>query len=203
MQLELKRLLNYFYPKSILDIGANLGQFRRLAKTYFQDSEIFSIEANPLCEPTLKENFPNEYKICLLGAENYCNKKFFILKTDPTCTGNSVYRENSHHYVDENVAEVYYNQYTLDSLNLPAYDLIKLDTQGSELDIIKGGLVTCSKAKGLLIEVQYEVNNIGAPLQEQVESFLATINFKPVDVLNETNYSWIRQRDVLYINQSL
>jgi FkbM family methyltransferase len=43
--------------------------------------------------------------------------------------------------------------YKLDDVVVGNYDLIKVDTQGSELDIIQGGINTFTNAKVVICEV--------------------------------------------------
>lgn len=197
MDLKLYKIKKYFLPERILDIGANKGQFRVIAKKEFPNAEFFSIEANPNCAQALEYNFKKEYKICLLGEVEKKNVPFYCLKQDITCTGNSVYKEDSYHYNEENTYIEYLDQYTLDSLNLERFDLIKMDTQGSELDIIKGGIELCKKAKGLLLEVQTEQNNINASLKPEVNRYLESLGFFEKEELEFHTRS--KQQDILYI----
>jgi len=51
--MNLSPINDYFLPSSILDIGANVGQFRTQAQEFWPDSYIFSIEASDACEEHL------------------------------------------------------------------------------------------------------------------------------------------------------
>ena len=51
--MNLPLVEKYLKPNSILDIGANVGQFYHAAKKVFPEAFIFSIEGNILCERIL------------------------------------------------------------------------------------------------------------------------------------------------------
>ena len=61
-------------------------------------------------------------------------------------------------------------------------DFLKLDTQGSELDILRGGPVTVSKALGLKVEVEFLELYKGQPLFADVDRFLRASGFELVDL---------------------
>ena len=56
--------------------------------------------------------------------------------------------------------------------NFPLPDLVKIDVQGSELDIIKGGLDVINNAKYLIVELQDVQYNRGAPMAHETIQFL-------------------------------
>lgn len=157
--MNLSKITQYFYPYRILDIGANVGQFHLLCKQYFPTSYIFSIEASNECESYLKQ-ITNQYYIGLL-AKDKSDYNFYSLKNNPINTGNSIYKELTEHYLDSNLEIINKKGIRLDDLfELESeFDLIKIDTQGSELDIILGGIQLCRKAKGILLEAKELANN--------------------------------------------
>jgi hypothetical protein len=57
------------------------------------------------------------------------------------------------------------------------FELIKLDTQGSELDILRGGKNTVSKSSAVILEVAYVEYNLGSPLAEEVIDYMKSIEF--------------------------
>jgi len=59
-----------------------------------------------------------------------------------------------------------------------------MDVQGSELDIIKGGLDIIKKTKFLLLELQIFEYNKDAPMLSEVLTFLKKINFDLVDIFD-------------------
>lgn len=199
--MNLAKVADYFYPYRILDIGANIGQFHEIAKQVFPQSYIFSIEASKDCEPYLMQLTENYY-IGLLAKDN-ATYDYYSRKDASTGTGNSIYRELTPFYSDENLEVIKEVGIRLDDLFTKdsEFDLIKLDTQGSELDIISGGMELVSKAKGLLLEVSITQYNEGAPLYNEVISYMDNIGFKPVAILDESRNHGSHQQDILFTKQ--
>jgi FkbM family methyltransferase len=198
--MNLYKILDYFPPHRILDIGANIGQFHLEAKHTFPDSFIFSIEASTECESHLKQITENYY-MGLLAKDND-EYDFFSIKNNPINTGNSIYRELTHFYSDDQLKIIRKKGIKLDDLfdNDSEFDLIKIDTQGSELDIISGGFELCSKAKGILLEVSLTQYNENAPLYDEVIRFMNDLGFVKTDILDEARNHGSHQQDILFIN---
>lgn len=201
--MNLRPVTNYFYPYRILDIGANVGQFHRECKSIFNDSFIFSIEASSECEESLKQITENYY-IGLLAKDSK-EYNYYKRKNDPTSTGNSIYKELTHFFSDDQLDIIKTTGIKLDDLfdDESEFDLIKIDTQGSELDIIEGGLNLCSKAKGILLEVSLTQYNENAPLYDEVIAYMESIGFKKTQVLDEARNHGSHQQDILFINGKL
>ena len=84
------------------------------------------------------------------------------------------------------------------------FDLIKIDVQGSELDIIKGGLELIKKSKGILMEVSLIEYNENAPTKDFVYEFMDKLGFIPVEVIGDINHPityQLIQQDILFIKK--
>ncbi len=134
--MNLRAITNYFYPYRILDIGANVGQFHRECKAIFNDSYIFSIEASAECESSLQQITENYY-IGLLAKDN-TDYTFYKRKNDPTSTGNSIYKELTHFFSDDQLDIIKTTGIKLDDLfeSDSEFDLIKIDITGQRLEQI-------------------------------------------------------------------
>lgn len=188
-----------FYPDKILDIGANMGQWFSLIKTVYPKSEVLSIEANPYNFENIYSVNPNS-KIMLLGKEEG-EADLFLSNAHAHCGGASVYQEASPYYSESK--KVTLPVKTLDSLG-ERFDLIKLDTQGSELDIIKGGLETVVGCSFLQIELGVLKYNKGAPLAAEITSYLNEIGFYFCEIL--AHFYWgdrLSHYDALFVNKRL
>lgn len=169
---------------NILDIGAHQGEFSTLCKSIWAEAYILMIEGNKNCKSFL-ENLPFDYRIALLSD---CDKEltFYVNKENPTCTGSSYYKELSEPY--EDCFEFKVNSTTLDKTlkNFKKkFDLIKLDTQGSEIDIIKGGLKTVESASYIIMEASKIPYNTDAPLFDEVIDYMSSIGFSNFEVIDE------------------
>ena len=199
---ELKKtLLKDFSPKKILDIGAYKGEWTRNAKKIFFDSSFFLIEANKDLEDFLKLTGEN-YKISVLGSENNKMINYFKCKNFPHPTGNSIFKEKSKFIFEPEERKTD----KLDSIfkNNEIFDLIKIDVQGSELEIIKCGNDTVKKTRFLILELQISEYNEGAPMINEVVSYLKDLNFVLVDILDFIySEGELIQCDGLFINKNI
>lgn len=204
--MNLSVIKNYFEPKSILDIGANTGGFYLDCVKEFPNSYYHLIEGNDNCEEALKKILNIDYTIALL-SDSEKEVDFYTRTNEPNCTGNSIYREKTHYFDDNEITIVKKKTQTLENLfGDKQFDLIKLDVQGSELDIIKGGLNLIKKAKGLLLEVAIMEYNENAPLMSDVYEYMKNINFTPKERMGVNfkpgTYELV-QEDILFINNTL
>lgn len=188
----------YFVPENILDIGANVGQFYKLCQSVFSESKILSIEGNILCKPHLLKVNPNSI-FCLLDSEPRY-RDFFLNRDCLLSTGSSVYLELTKHFEYDKAISVSVKTNTLDNI-LPyqVFDLIKLDTQGSEIDILKGGKRLMQRAKGCIVEVSHQPYNLDAPLSYEVVDYMLNNNFalrKTLDTNKKTS-----QSDFFFVNK--
>jgi FkbM family methyltransferase len=201
--MGLEKIKNYFDPKSILDIGANVGQFYNEIKTIFPDSYYYLIEGNDSCEVVL-ETLNVDYSICLL-SDSEKEVDFYIRTNEPRCTGNSIYRENTSFYDDDQITILKKQTKTLSSvLNNQTFDLIKIDVQGSEIDIINGGIDIVKKSKGVLMEISLMNYNQNAPVKEFVYEYMTNLGFIPVETIGNINHPITHeliQQDILFLNQ--
>lgn len=163
---------------SVLDIGANIGEFTTVCSRYiWPEAKYVMIEANKKCEESLKK-VGHEYYIDVLGTDDGKDIVFYMTKENETGTGNSTYKENTRHYSNDKLIEEHRVTRKLDTLlGDKEFDLIKMDTQGSELDIIIGGESIIKKARYVLIEASLVEYNIGAPKKNDIIEHMKSIGF--------------------------
>ena len=196
------------HPKAILDIGAHTGQFHSWAKRVWPDVGIFMIEANKLHESTLDRlammNGDN-YLIAALGDEER-EVTFYTRSDKPHTEGNSYYKEHNYWDIPQLVQETKVTLQKLDNLfeNDAVFDIIKVDTQGSEIDILKGGKDLVSKAQAIILEVSFIEYNEGAPTAEETIDYMNEIGFEERMSLGEHyDGETIVQKDLLFTNKEL
>ena len=163
-------------PIAILDVGAHTGQFYSWAKNVWPNSIIWMIEANEVHESVLQsitENNNDNYFIATLGDKER-DVKFYTRSDKPQTEGASYYKESNYWDIPHLVMEIPKKLQTLDELfeGGSEFQLVKLDTQGSELDILRGGENLCKKADVIILEVSYVEYNEGAPLAEEAIEFM-------------------------------
>lgn len=205
--LKLKHELK-FEPRTILDIGAQVGDFYRECKQTWPDSQVMMVEATQECEPYLKDTGGN-YLIAVLSDEKK-TIPFYKTKLADTNTGNSVYRELTPAYSDDNLIVEDRETTTLDDLYdgyTTIFDLVKLDTQGSEIDIMNGGSRLLKNTAVVILEVSHVEYNEKAPLVEEVKEYMESMGFiynmeigRSYSNDFQTN-DGIIQRDFVFVNK--
>jgi len=184
-------------PTYVLDIGANKGEWTRQASHIWKSANFYMIEACEVHSNHLKVvGFPYDIRIL---SDSCKSVEFYTNKTDLASTGNSLYREDTHYFSDDNILIETKEARSLDSLNLGRFDMIKLDTQGSEIDILKGASETLLGVKHILMEVSLTQYNIGSPRFYDVIEFINSIGFEVLDIIdNHYLNNELIQVDVLF-----
>ena len=165
---------------SILDIGANVGSFSKFCKQIWPSSNILMIEGNKNCEEDLAQT-KIPFIIELLGS----SEKEVEFYTDPKNskgTGASYYKERT--FVYKNPVVEKRTTKTLDEIISSKFDLIKIDTQGSELDIIVGGKKTISSAQAIILELPILEYNAGSPKISQIISQMDELGFSTMRIID-------------------
>jgi FkbM family methyltransferase len=170
-----------FAPKTIFDIGAYRGEWSRAASRIFPDAKFHLFEANDENEPFLaKAGMP--YVIAALSDKGA--KKVFHLPKSGLATGASFYKENTAYY--ENCRAVEKETYALDDIvalrGIDPPDFVKLDVQGSEIDVLRGARESLRSCQLLLIEASITNYNEGAPLIFDIMVEMNRLGFSVVDL---------------------
>lgn len=199
--VELKK--SNFEPNSILDIGSNIGQTADIMRKVWPNSNLLLIEGNEDCCTDL---YVKNYKVLpiLVGKEN-STVTFYKSKFHSKCSGNSIYKENSKYYEGDYLITESKKIFKLDDVVNDKFDLIKIDTQGSELDVIQGGRRTFVNAKVIIIEVSLKQFNIGGCTRQQILNTMSDMNFQYIQkfelIFDDNNPSDIIQENLLFIRK--
>ena len=187
---HLRDLLQVHRVGTVVDVGANLGQFGlRLRKSGFQGT-ILSIEPMRQARAKLEQVaalhppwrvFPNA-----LGSRAE-EKKLQIFKDDTFSSLHSVTAEGKRifgSYVEAQAEEVVKIE-TLDRLllgnlrqGIQGPVLLKTDTQGHDLEVLQGGVEFLKQTSVVLTEAAVEVIYEGAPVFTEILQFLKEKGFE-------------------------
>ncbi len=188
-------------PKVVIDIGANMGHFGLLSQEMFGEVDIHAFEPNSACKELLS---PFKHYPVALGASP-ARLDYFRDPHDPTSGGNSLYKEDTQYF--ENAESEVVSIKTLDSFNIDA-DLIKIDVQGAELDVIKGGQETIQAADTLLIEMSFLEYNRHGCLIDDVLRYTRELGFRLIYTFGpQLGIHWHKQRpcqvDGLFVREDI
>lgn len=184
-------------PKVIYDIGACVMHWTKEAEKIWPNAKIIMFDAMDHAKFLYKESKHDYYCGGPLGDKT-CKVKFYENAMDPA--GNSVYKENTPFFTEENAVEK--TMRTLDDvmwdMNFPKPDLVKIDVQGAELLVLAGGKEALSQCKDIIIEMQHEEYNLGAPKVAEVTEYLNKMGFELVSRIYVGNvdgdYHFVRTR---------
>lgn len=133
----------------VLDVGANVGLYTLLAAK--RGAHVFAVEADPLNVEVLRHHVTiNGFKdrVTILEMAAIDTEKALPLYRNPDNPGES----NVH---DRGQLSATVAGRTLDSLNLPALDICKMDIEGSELAALLGMQQTLVRSPRLKLFVEY------------------------------------------------
>jgi len=161
-EFALQKFLNPLKNLVVVDVGAKVGLWSK--KFAIRGTKVHAFEPNPEAFAFLKRNtrkFDNVIAYpCALGNENGIND-FFVHKRPGYSSFVTKYADH--------IKTIRVPVRTLDSFNFETVDLIKIDTEGYELPVLRGGRETIRRERPqLYIEIhnQGQKNLIFKLLQE-------------------------------------
>lgn len=207
--IELESLIKNLEINTFFDIGSNKGQFILLVDGLFKNKKIYSVE--PIKELYLKQKkfFGNNKNISFfnygIGSEIKKKNLFITNRVDSSSFLQTKLSKKNSDYKIMQKREISIK--TLDSLfstiDLSKPSLIKIDVQGYELEVLKGGIKLLKKIDYILIEVSDKQLYLGQALETEIEKFLSDISFYKIHENLPTvitDYGVI-QKDILFKNK--
>ena len=173
-------------PKVIYDIGACVMHWTKEAKKVWPEAKIVMFDAMNHAEFLYKES----------GLDYYCDGpvgdftrwvKYYENPMDPA--GNSVFKEDTPYFTEEHAVNK--KMRSLDDIasekGWEKPDLVKIDAQGAELLILVGAEKTLSECQDIIIEMQHQEYNLGAPQKDDVTQYLNEMGFELVSQIHIGN----------------
>lgn len=161
-------------PTTVLDIGGYKGSWTREVQRLAPSAVVTVVEPNPHAE------------LQTLGVRVLYEVLSHDTRSVPwysnLSTGDSLYKERTRHYAQ--VTPTFRTTTTLDALFLrETFDFIKLDCQGAELDILRGGRTVLQGTTALLLECAFAGQyNEAAPTFAEYIRTLDELGFAPLDI---------------------
>ncbi len=196
-----------FAPEVIYDIGAHHGKWSAEVRGLFPHAQFFLFEANPANEEVLA-TASETYHIAALSEHDGQRRNFYTPKTGSN-TGSSLYRAQSADFMEENLRVIPVETRRLDSLarakSIPPPDLVKLDVQGSELDVLRGAGELLGTCTAMIAEVSLVQGNAGAPDAGVLLRGIEELGFRCVDLCKarRTVIGSVCEVDLLFVGADL
>jgi FkbM family methyltransferase len=180
----------------IFDVGANTGQSIRRFSSIFPKSIIHSFEPIKVCYEKICLNYPssNFIKNNFALSDKIQNKKFFFNKFSPSSSFLQLKKKYSK--LEKGFKQ---NNFITKTMTLDAYvnfhkikkiDILKIDTQGHELMVLKGGKNVLKNFTVNFIEIEL----IFADLYKNKTPYLYELDF----FLNKNNFGFYSIEDFNY-----
>lgn len=192
--------MNDLEIKHVYDIGACAGHWTHAMKNGpLFDSTFYMFEGNPIYKDVLSTYKEFSY-IGVLSSPGVDEVEFY----NGNDTGDSYYKETTTHY--ENKTSIKLPARTLQSVvnefSLPQPDFIKIDTQGSELDIFAGAKDLLKHSKLVYMECPIIEYNKGAPKITQYLEFMKSCRFIPHDIFEVHRAEGVLlQIDIMFVQE--
>lgn len=190
---------------SVYDVGANKGQFSLLIRALYPKKQIISFEPLPFEFSKCKKIFANDnnYNIFNIALAN-CNKSldFYITQNRDS---SSLLSPNRYLNIFSGLNTI--KKITvkckngLNYINKNQYNsFLKIDVQGSELNVLKGFSNRLKFFKYIFIELSHVELYQHQSLYPEVSKFLSNNNFTNIGIYNKIELgSKVVQADYLFI----
>ncbi len=196
---------------TILDGGANVGQFARAAAETYPEAQVICFEALPDLAAMLRRNLADRPQVRVVASA--------LGSHDGTLTfyRNAYAPASSALPAHPNQAAAFPEVRQQEALEVPVGRLdtlladgplappvlLKLDLQGFELEALKGATETLRRTHYALLETAFKPMYRGEPLFDEVYAFMHAAGFRflrPVDVLQDAGGE-IVQMDALFARE--
>ena len=195
--------------KTIIDIGANEGQFAHKMRRLFPDAKIISFEPLPHVYEILRQSFRNDGKFTsynlALGIKPG-KTQMWLNEFNPASSLLKIKEHLKHFGFARHEKAVEINIVQLDKiLNVSLIEkpfLVKIDVQGYEENVIKGGMNILLNADMIISEVSFIQLYEYQGLFDRIYSLLANLGFNysgNYDQLRSPVDNQILQADAIFV----
>lgn len=196
-------------PRTVIDVGANVGQFAVAAAKLFPDVTVHSFEPNPACVTQLSKNvgpLGNVSVYPLALGEQEAEMAFHVNSHSHSSSILPLANNHKEAFPDaREVKTIKVKVSTLDKVfagvELPATVLLKLDVQGYEEQALLGAIETLKRVDYVVLEVSFKPMYQGEMLFMKIVHLMEGYGFsflRPVGLLPDPHTGEIIQMDALF-----
>ena len=199
-------------PKTVLDIGANVGQFTVAVAKMFPGVQVHSFEPVPECFMRLRKNVSklknvSVYQLALgdTDGETVCHinshsqSSSILPLSKEHCAAFPNAREISQVPIKISRLDTIFATRKIDSPNL-----LKIDVQGYEANVLRGGEETLKRIQYVVAETSFKSLYQGEPIFLDLVRLMESRGFqfiRPVGWLSDPRNGEILQMDALFSRQ--
>ncbi len=208
------RLKEFGIPfETIVDGGANIGQFARASAETFPQAKVLSFEPLPEIAELLRRNLSDNPRFVVFEAalgrkdgsadlyRNLYSHSSSILPLHPE--HNRIFPDTQNRSLSSLKVKLVKLDTVLRNEKIQKPMLLKLDVQGFELEALRGAAKSLGQTTAILLETTFAMLYDGEVSFTQIEEFLRRYGFRfiqPIDIL-EDGQNRIAQMDALFLKR--
>jgi FkbM family methyltransferase len=171
---------------TVLDIGANEGQYAKQIRSILPEAMIYSFEPIPAVYQKLIANGELKYKFKAFNVGLGTKKEFIQMNLNEFSPSSSLLDMTDLHRnnvplaqkTDKITIEIHPLDMYMNQIDINDSLLIKIDVQGFEDKVIDGGVEIIKKAKAITVEVSFQELYQSQPLFKDVYDRLIRLGFE-------------------------
>ena len=209
-----ERIKNDFTIRTVLDVGANRGEFARIASDCFPGAAVHCFEPLPVCQPLLQAQAAERPQIklhaCALGETSGTAEMF---ENDYSPSSSLLPMQDRHRELWPKTAGAKKITIAIDTLDavvarneMAAPVFLKLDVQGFELSVLRGATMALRQTAAVLTEVLFEPLYAGQMDYRELLNFMAERGFRFVEFAAERRLPPLGKMvysDAIFVNERL
>lgn len=185
-------VLSHLSPATIVDVGANVGQFSLMAAELHPAARIFAFEPIPRAADRFEAVFHGNPRVtvnrCAIGETQRSDTLHLSGRDDSSSLLPISELQTTMHPETAEVGQLEVEVKPLDRVLTPADlakpALLKIDVQGAELEVLKGCASLLSSFDHIYAELSFVEFYSGQPLCDEVIAYLAQHGFALAGVYN-------------------
>jgi len=208
------RIKDGFAVKTILDVGANRGEFARISADCFPDAMVHAFEPLPCCQPLLQAVATNRPRIRIHPlALGETTGTVDMYENDYAPSSSILPMQDRHRELwpkTVNSNKIQVAMETLDHLasrvSFEAACFLKMDVQGFELSVLRGATEVLRSTAVVMAEVLFEPLYEGQADFRMLLNFLAERGFRFVEFADERHLPPLGSlvyADAVFVNEAL
>jgi len=189
--VEHQKIIKLIHPSSVVDIGANRGQFALLCRGIYPEVEIFSFEPLPNAVKVFRELFEGDNRVHLFPyaiGKNSGTTEIHVSGRDDSSSLLPITHQADvfpgTEEMETQQVEVQPLSAFTEQLCLEPPALMKIDVQGYELEVLRGSGELLREFSYIYVECSFEELYSGQPLANEVIDYLHQAGFVLQGVYN-------------------
>jgi len=188
-----------FSPRHVLDIGANHGNWTRVALNYFPEAEYLLIEPQDHLKVHVQDLIDSGYKIRWINvgvADKPGTLRFYVSDRDDSSTFLPREEQPQTRVASETTVAVETLDAIVSTYKLPAPEMVKIDAEGFDLKVMQGAASLIGKTDLFLLEA-----GVLCPFENSVVRVVSTMEYLGYRLVDITELNRSPKHGVLWLTE--